>query len=114
MAELLRDQDDLVLKLSTTEKFEGIHGDLRVPMSAVDQVIVLDDVIHAVRGLKVIGSSLPGFFKMGTFASGSETTFAIVHHQHKRGLRVHLRSGPFTTWIIGLDHPETVLASLGL
>ena len=114
MAEILRDQHDLVLKLSTTEKVEGVHGDLRVPVSAVTSVTVVDDVIHAVSGLKVIGSSLPGVFKMGTFASGSETTFAIVHHQQKRGLRVNLMSGPFTTWIIGLDNPETVLENLGL
>ena len=119
MAELMREADNLVLKLSTAEKMESVHGDIRVPISAVKSVTVLDDVIHAVRGIKMPGTRIPGVVAMGTFLSGSDTTFAIVHHQNKRGLKVVLadRSSTglgLTALIIGLDDPEGVMGQLGL
>lgn len=112
MAELIRDGDTLVLKLTTIEKAEGVHGDIRVPVSAVQHITVLDDVIHAVHGIKMPGSRLPGVFAMGTFMSGSETIFAIVHHQTKRGIKVTLTGEHYDALIIGTDSPEKVIAAL--
>ncbi len=114
MAELIRDGESLILKLSTAETLEGAHGDIRVPMSAVQSVTVLDDVIHAVHGIKMPGARIPGVFAMGTFLLGSETTFAIVHHRNKRGIKVNLADARFNALIIGLDDPEEVIAHLGL
>ncbi|MDQ0189149.1 hypothetical protein JI721_11430 [Alicyclobacillus cycloheptanicus] len=113
MAELVRDGDELVLKLTTVEKMEGVHGDIRVPLASVQEVTVLNDVIHEVHGLKLPGSRLPGVFAMGTFVSPNETIFAIVHHQHKRGLRVRLRGASYDALVVGLDNPEEVAQSLG-
>jgi len=113
VAELIRENDRLTLKLSTAEKLEGVHGDVQVPMSAVQGMTILDDVIHAVHGIKMPGSRIPGVFAMGTFLSGSETTFAIVHHRHKRGIKVNLKDARFDALIIGLDDPESVLRDLG-
>ena len=114
MAELLRDGDSLVLKLTTLEKVEGIHGEIRVPVSAVQSVEVLDDAIHAVHGLKMPGSEIPGVFAMGTFVSGQGTIFAMVHHHTKRGLRVRLSGQSYMALIVGLDDPEQVRDSLNL
>ena len=38
MAQLAIDGTDLVLRLSTAEKVEGIHGDLRAPLASVTGV----------------------------------------------------------------------------
>lgn len=114
MAELIRDGDSLVLKLTTVEKVEGVHGEIRVPVSAVQSIEVLDDAIHAVHGLKMPGSQLPGVFAMGTFLSGQDTIFAIVHHQTKRGLVVRLTGQHYTRLIVGLDNPEAVRDALKL
>ena len=114
MAELFREEDTLVLRLSTLEKVEGVHGDIRVPVSSVQSVTVLDDVIHAVHGLKMPGSRLPGVFAMGTFVSREGTVFAIVHHQTKRGLKVNLNGATYDALIIGIDDPEGLVSSLGL
>jgi len=43
MAELEVDGGDLVLHLSGVEKAESVHGDLRVPLSAIRSVEVLED-----------------------------------------------------------------------
>ena len=113
MAELLREGDILMLKLSTVEKMEGVHGDVRVPISSVQSVQIVDDVIHAVHGMKMPGSRLPGVFAMGTFVSNEGTTFAIVHHQTKRGVKVILSGQSFAALIVGVDDPEQVVFSLG-
>ena len=114
MAELVREDDTLVLKLSTVEKAEGVHGDIQVPISSVEAVTVVDDIIHAVHGIKMPGSRLPGVFAMGTFMSGKETIFAIIHHQNKRGVRVTLHGERFDALLIGADDPEKLVASLRL
>ncbi len=114
MAELVREDGNLVLKLSTVEKAEGVHGDITVPITSVVDVEVVDDIIHALHGLKLPGSRLPGVFAMGTFVSTNETTFAVIHHQHHRGVRVNLKGERFDALMIGLVDPETVKASIGL
>ncbi len=43
MAELRVEGDELVLALSALEKAESIHGDIRVPVSSVRDVEVVDD-----------------------------------------------------------------------
>lgn len=113
MADLIREEDTLVLKLTTVEKVEGVHGDIRVPVSAVKSVTILDDAIHAVHGMKLPGSRLPGVFAMGTFISGEEKVFAIVHHHTKRGLKVNLKGETYDALIVGVDDPEGVASSLG-
>ena len=114
MAELLRQGDDLVLKLSTMEKAEAIHGDIRVPVAAVRTVTIVEDIIHAVHGLKLPGSRVPGVFAMGTFVSHEGRTFAIIHHQTHRGLKVTLQGTDYAAILIGILDPEAVLKRLGL
>ena len=114
MAELVREGDTVVLRLTTAEKMERVHGDIRVAASSVQSVMVVDDVIHAVHGLKMPGSRIPGVFAMGTFLSGGERVFAIVHHKMKRGVRVSLRDSDFDALIVGADDPEALVSALGL
>lgn len=99
--------------MSTIEKLEGVHGDIAVPVSAIRSVTVLDDVIHAVHGLKMPGSRLPGVFAMGTFLSKEGTTFVMIHHKNKRGLKLMLKGTSYDALIVGVDNPEQVAAGLG-
>ena len=101
MADLIREEDMLVLGLSTLEKIEGVHGDIRVPISSVQSVKVLEDVIDAVHGIKMPGSRIPG-------------VFAMVHHQTKRGLKINLSGAAYDALIVSEDHPEELIDSLGL
>ena len=114
MADLIREEDMLVLRLSTLEKIEGVHGDIRVPISSVQSVKVLEDVIDAVHGIKMPGSRIPGVFAMGTFISHEGTVFAMVHHQTKRGLKITLSGAAYDALIVSEDHPEELIDSLGL
>ena len=115
MAELTRDAQDFVVVLSHVEKVESVHGDVRVPMSSVRAVEVVEDVVHAVPGLKVIGSGWPGRFAIGTYSGGPDDlkTFAVVHHDHPRGLRVQLEGDRFDQLVISCEDPEGMRENLG-
>lgn len=113
MAELRVDGGNLVLHLSTAEKFEGVHGDLRAPLSAVRGVEVLDDAhAPAEEGFKVAGSRV-GNTEVGTMR-GQQKIFAAVHRDTPRGLRVLLTGSRYDAWIVGCADPEGVAARLGL
>jgi hypothetical protein len=116
MAELKVDGDQLVLHLSAAEKVEGVHGDLRTPLSSVSGVEVLEDA-HVPVGIKAgikIGTRIPGVIEVGTVQGRSHRLFAAVHHDTPRGLRIRLEGTRFDEWIVGCADPEAVAAELGL
>ena len=119
MAELEIEGDELVLRLTTLESVEGVHGSLRVPLAAVSRVEILENAHDpADRGLK-IGARIFGVLEVGTFLS-SRKAFAAVHHDTPRGVRVVLSKGArgsggsYDEWIVGCADPEAVVARLGL
>lgn len=114
MAELIREQDTLTLKLTTAEKFEGLHTDLHVPMTSVESTHIEEDIIHAIHAFRAIGTSVPGYAAMGSFVAAEGAIFVMVHRQHKRGVRINLSNAPYVAWVVGLDDPEGVRRSLGL
>ena len=116
MAELRIDGNQLVLHLSAAEKLEGVHGDLRAPLSAVRGVEVLNDA-HAPAGVRAgikIGTRIPGVIEVGTVQGRTQRLFAAVHRNTPRGLRVRLEGSEYDQWIVGCADPETVAAGLGL
>ena len=113
MAELSPEGNDLVVHLSLAEKAEAVHGDIRVPMSSVREVEVVDDAVHAVNAFtKSVGASWPGLFVIGTFHSQGSKVFAVVHHNTTRGVRVRLEGANFDELLVGCDAPEAVAARL--
>jgi hypothetical protein len=115
MAELRIEGGTLVLHLTGAEKVEGVHGDLRAPLSAVRGVEILDDA-HEPAGIDAglkIGTRLPGVIEVGTIL-GPHKLFAAVHHNTPRGVRITLDGTEYAQWIVGLADPETVVATLGL
>ena len=116
MADLRIDGNQLVLHLSAAEKLEGVHGDLRAPLSSVRGVEVLDDAhgpvgVHA--GIK-IGTRIPGVIAVGTVQGRTQRLFAAVHRSTPRGLRVRFEGTDYEQWIVGCADPEAVAAGLGL
>ena len=112
MAQLNAEGDELVVSLTAMEKAEAVHGDVRVPLSSIVGVDVLDDVRHSVPGFKSIGAAWPGKFYIGTFHGDGEKIFAAVHHDQARGVRVRLRGANFDQMVIGCEDPEAVVNSV--
>lgn len=114
MAALIREGDTLVLQLTPMEKVEGIHGDLRVPVSAVRSVAILENAVRAVHGLKLPSTYIPGILAIGTFLSSEEKIFAMVHYKTQRGIKLSLTGMLFDAWIVGVEDPERVVRTLDL
>jgi hypothetical protein len=116
VAELRIEGGELVLHLTAVEKIEGVHSDLRAPLSAVRGVEVLDDA-HAPAGVRAgikIGTRIPGVVEVGTVQGPTQRLFAAVHRDTPRGLRVRFEGTGYDEWIVGCADPETVAAVLGL
>ncbi len=113
MAELRVEGDELVVALTAMEKVEAVHGDVRVPVSAVVSVDVLDDALGAVHGMKAVYAGVPGYMAVGTFR-GVNRQFAVVHHDHRRGVRVNLDGAHLDEIVVSCEDPEEVVAELGL
>jgi hypothetical protein len=104
VAELQLEGGELVLHLSGWEKAETVHGDLRMPLSALRGVEVLDDA-------RVWGGSGAGY-KIGMPGHGGKM-FVAVHGGTPRGVRVHFEKGAqWDEWIVGCADPEAVAATL--
>jgi hypothetical protein len=108
MAELLVEGDQLVLRLSGPEKLEGVHGDLRAPLSSVRSVEILENAHEpADHGFKV-GERLPGVSEVAVVHTGGQRLFAAVHHDTRRGVRVNFEGISYDAWIVGCADPESV------
>ncbi len=114
MAKLRVENSELVLNLSAVEKLEGLHVDLRAPVTAVAGVEVLEDAHKAVGvGVKV-GMRIFGVVEVGTVRGVGRKVFAAVHHDTPRGVRVRLEDVSYDEWIVGCADPESVIAGLSL
>jgi hypothetical protein len=80
MAELQLEGDEMVLHLSGAEKAEAVHGDLRVPLSTVRGVEVLDDA-HSWTGIGAgfkVGMRVPGVATVATVRGHGQKVFVAV------------------------------------
>ena len=115
VAELEVAGSELILRLSAIEKAEAVHGDLRVPLSAVQSVEVLDDAHEMTRlnGFKV-GMRVPGWACVAVVRRDGRKMFIAVHHDTPRGVRVVIDGGSYSEWVVGATDPESVIAKLDL
>jgi hypothetical protein len=79
VAELRAEGDELVVHMGPLEKAEAFHGDLRLPLSAVTEVRVVDDPWPELRGIRAPGTGLPGVIAVGTRRGNFGKDFAAVH-----------------------------------
>ena len=119
MADIARDGTQIVLKLSVGERIMAVHRDVRVPLSAVNSVDVVDGPIRRIQGLKprnfkVFGGYWPGWFAYGSFFDGAvrQLLFAAVNGRKPRGLEITLDGVKYTRLIVSLDHPDAARTAL--
>jgi hypothetical protein len=78
VAQILIDGATLTVVLSRWEKLAALHGDVTVPLAAVEGVRVVDEPLPAVTGLRAPGLALPGRTKIGTWRASGRRTFAVA------------------------------------
>ncbi len=112
MAELFIDGDKIVLSLSNVEKLESFHKEVDAYLTSITSVEVIEDASLELPNIKAHAFTRSGHLTVGAFESGGLKTFAVVHHDQPKGLRIHLVGEQFDQWIVGCVDPESVLVSL--
>ena len=108
MATLVTDDGDLVLALSRREKLGAMHGDIRVPLSAVEEVTVTDKPFGALQGQRAPGTGIPRVIALGTWRrSRREKGFAAVY-RGTPGVVVRLRDSEFAWLCVSADDAQDV------
>lgn len=104
MAELVVDGSDLLLRLPPRQKIAAFHANIRVPLTSVRSVAVVEKPWLALRGRRMAGTALRGVAAMGTWThSGGEHDFCVLRGHGQPALQVELATGRFTRFLVGLD-----------
>ena len=112
MARLITDDGDVVLSLSRWERVGALHGSIRAPLSAVEDVAVTDTPFRELRGMRAPGTGFPRVIALGTWrTSRTEKGFAAVY-RGKRGVVVRLRDHEFGWLCLSADDPEEIVARI--
>ncbi len=111
MASLSSANGELVLALSRWEKLGALHGDLRVPLRAVERVSVSPAPFRELRGMRMPGAGLPGVIALGTWRHrGGKDLVAL--YRRRPGVIVDLRDGPYRRLLVSADDADAVAAAL--
>jgi hypothetical protein len=99
VAELIADDNDLVVHLTPGEKIWGLHGDIRVRLSSVIGVAADPKPWLGLRGWRMSGVSLAGRVALGTRRHGEGYDFCVLHRV-RPAVRVDLLPGRFSRLVI--------------
>ena len=114
MAELIVDDEDLVVHLTPSEKIWGFHGDIRVRLSAIVSVAPDPRPWLGLRGWRMAGVSIVGRAVLGTRRHGHGYDFCILHRE-RPAVQVDLASGRFSRLVICVPEggdPQTEAARI--
>ena len=115
MAEIVRDDDLLVVYLSPPEQAAMGLPVVLVPWFAVQSGAVVEDMMQAVRDFKDPSPStrMSELLAAGTFLSGHKVVLAIVYCTTQRGICITFQGIFYDALMIGLPDLEATLARLG-
>ncbi len=111
MVALEVDTDELLIRLSRGEKMGGLHGDLVVPLSEVQDVEAVAEPYRVVRGIRAPGLGVPGRTKIGTWRSKGRKTFAVARHGQP-GLRIRLQHNTFDQVALSVPDGPSLAAAI--
>jgi hypothetical protein len=111
MAQIRITDDELRVELTTREKIAGLHGDIRVPVTAVQDVQIEQDALAAARGLRAPGLAIPGRTKIGTWRGRGSRTF-VVARRGVPAVRVTLRGVKPDELLVSTDDADAVARSV--
>lgn len=119
MAELIVQDQELVVRLSVMEKVMSVRGDVHVPVADVTGVEVEDEPYSALRGARSPGVAVPGLAAYGWWRwSGDQRDFVALRGA-RPALRVTLNNrSDCAALLVTVEKPETtrqaVAAAAGL
>jgi hypothetical protein len=113
MATLIREGNELVLKLSFWEKLGALHSSPRVPADVLENVEFVDELWRSeiLRGVRAPGTAIPYVVLLGTLRGLKFKDFVAMKGRGE-GAVLSLKSGPFSRWIFTLKQPKSEISGL--
>jgi hypothetical protein len=106
MATVTIDGPDLVVRLSPLGKLAAFHGNVRIPLTAVQAVDVEPHPWAALRGIRAPGTGIPGVIAYGTRRHAGGKDFAAVLGR-RPAVRIELGDpSPFARLVVSVPHAE--------
>lgn len=113
MAHLTTEGDELVLRLSRCERIGALHGDIRVPLAAVEKAYTSPRPFDELRGTRAPGTGIPRVIALGTWRRrGGPRDFAALY-RGRPGVIVCLRGAPYERLLVSANDPDAVAAAIG-
>jgi hypothetical protein len=112
MARLIVDGPDLVVGLSWLEKLGALHRNVRVPLRTVRAAQAEPRPWYALRGVRMVGTGLPGVMYLGTRYYKGVWDFTAIE-PGRPAIRVELsQEAPFGQLIVSVRDADTTLAAI--
>ena len=111
MAELRIEGDDLVLHLTRFEQVAGLHRSIRVPVSSITAVDVVDDPVRSVAGVRAPGLGVPRRVKIGTWRGSGGRRF-VVARRGRPAVGVRLAGEAHTELLVSVPDAAGVASAL--
>ncbi|MDH6115308.1 hypothetical protein P3T36_006718 [Kitasatospora sp. MAP12-15] len=113
MTKIAIDGDELVVRLGRLEKAAARHGDIRVPVAAVEDVTFQPDAWRALRGTREHGVQVPGARWLGVWRHPGGRDFVAVRPKRRGVVCVDLRQpAPFARISATSENPQQSAAEL--
>jgi hypothetical protein len=111
MATLRREGAEVVLKLNDLEKAGALHGDVRVPATAVREARVSTTPFRDLRGIRAPGTGVPGAVALGTWRYRGGKDFAALYRGGPAVI-VELEGVEFARLLVSAHDAADVAAAL--
>ncbi|MFI9271007.1 hypothetical protein ACIGXM_09910 [Kitasatospora sp. NPDC052896] len=113
MARLTAEGDRLLVRLAWWERAAARHGDIEVPLTAVDRIAAQPDPWRALRGERESGLLIPGALCLGVWRHPGGRDFFAVRPRRGGVVCVDLRRpAPFARIAVTSAFPEPTVAAL--
>ena len=112
MARLTAENGDLVLRFSRRERLGAFRGDLRVPLSAVEDVSVSATPMLALRGLRAPGTGMPRLIALGTWRYRGGRDLVALYRSMPAVIVTLRRDQPFRRLLVAAEDAEAMAAEV--
>ena len=102
----------LIIKVQGADKIWALKSQLSIALEHIDDVGYDPDLVRNwYRGLKVIGSRIPGVLMAGTFIQDGQRVFWDVYDP-EQAIVISLQDENYQQLIIEVEDPQTQVARL--
>ena len=113
MASVIREGNELILKLSFWEKLGALNSSPRTSLDSIEKIEFIDQLwgSSALRGVRSPGTAIPYVVLLGTLRGRGYKDFVAMKGRGE-GVVITLKSGPFARWIFTLEQPKSDISAL--